>query len=358
LQNQRETFAVFRFFSFFTNPKYFVILFLKKFAVKNLDAYISELLFRHDMVVMPDFGAFIGRRKPAEVDKKRGLFLPPSKEISFNGLIRNNDGLLIHYIARKEGIPYNDAARFVQEQTAEWKNRLQRNHVLHLKDIGFFHIEDGKLNFTPYTHRNYLAEAYGLNLFFRQPAGKKHTARLIREVNTQEEMQIPASAPLSAGAALSAPDRVHRRPGAYEWMRHAAAAVIFLIFLWGGLQAGRNNTASANHSDMQHATYVLPHSLPTLSLTPPQQPVKNSVSAADSRTFYYIIIGAFKNKQNAVKLMERLRADGINASTPANPEKGLFYVAYETFTDAAKAEKKLPAVRKKYPDAWIWSRTF
>ena len=46
---------------------------------KDITVYIRELLFRHDCVIIPGFGAFIGNYFPSHIDRNEGLFYPPVK---------------------------------------------------------------------------------------------------------------------------------------------------------------------------------------------------------------------------------------------------------------------------------------
>jgi len=62
------------------------------FMAKDISAYIRELLFRHDCVIIPGFGAFIGNYFPSQVDRNDGLFYPPSRRITFNRHLTGNDG--------------------------------------------------------------------------------------------------------------------------------------------------------------------------------------------------------------------------------------------------------------------------
>ena len=39
---------------------------------KNISEYISELLYTHECVIIPEFGGFVGNRKSAELNKKTG----------------------------------------------------------------------------------------------------------------------------------------------------------------------------------------------------------------------------------------------------------------------------------------------
>ena len=61
--------------------------------------YISDLLYRYDCVIVPDFGGFVANRIGAQVNNFTHTFSPPTKQITFNGLLKHNDGLLANYIA-------------------------------------------------------------------------------------------------------------------------------------------------------------------------------------------------------------------------------------------------------------------
>ncbi len=65
----------------------------------DVTAFIRELLFGHDCVIVPGFGGFIGNYTPARIDKRTGTFYPPVKQISFNRNLNHNDGLLVGKIS-------------------------------------------------------------------------------------------------------------------------------------------------------------------------------------------------------------------------------------------------------------------
>ena len=78
-----------------------------------LPLHIEYLLTRHDCVIVPGLGAFIATEHEAYIDFERGVIRPRRREISFNSSVVTDDGLLSHSIARREGIPYEDARRLV-----------------------------------------------------------------------------------------------------------------------------------------------------------------------------------------------------------------------------------------------------
>ena len=78
--------------------------------------YIKELLYQHECVTVPNFGAFLTRSMNILIDTDSGLFLPPRKEVSFNSLLSNNDGVLAHYIAQKEKVSFEQALRRIEKE--------------------------------------------------------------------------------------------------------------------------------------------------------------------------------------------------------------------------------------------------
>ena len=90
----------------------------------QLTRFIQELLYQYECVTIPHFGAFLTRSFNAQVDPG-GFFYPPRKEVNFNQLLTANDGLLAHYIARKENVTYENALRTIEKEVSSWKKKLQ-----------------------------------------------------------------------------------------------------------------------------------------------------------------------------------------------------------------------------------------
>ena len=87
--------------------------------------YISDLLFLHDCVIIPDFGGFICNYKSAYIDENSGIICPPTKDILFNRNLIHNDGLLVNWIAAKENISYDRATK----QLMLFCEELKINHL-------------------------------------------------------------------------------------------------------------------------------------------------------------------------------------------------------------------------------------
>ncbi len=92
-----------------------------------IEKYIRNLLYEHDCVVIPDFGGFIAHYVSASVHPIRHTFVPPSKEIAFNEMLKLNDGVLISYVASGEGVSREEAANRVREFAEGVKNGIRHN---------------------------------------------------------------------------------------------------------------------------------------------------------------------------------------------------------------------------------------
>ena len=90
----------------------------------QLSRYIQELLYQYECVTIPQFGAFLTRSFRAKIDHK-GVFYPPRKEVNFNQLLFVNDGLLAHFIARRENMSYESSLRAIEKEVSSMKKRLQ-----------------------------------------------------------------------------------------------------------------------------------------------------------------------------------------------------------------------------------------
>ena len=124
----------------------------------QLQQYIKELLYRHECVTVPNFGAFLTRTISLLIQPKTGVFSPPTKEVSFNHLLKSNDGILAHYMAQKENISYEQALRKIEKEVIIWKQKLQTQHLTFVgigemrlnpqKKINFFGLQKFKFEFS------------------------------------------------------------------------------------------------------------------------------------------------------------------------------------------------------------------
>jgi len=130
-----------------------------------LEKYIKDLLYRYDCVIVPNFGAFIANQKSAKVEGNK--FLPPFKQITFNSLIQNNDGLLANHIAQTDKMPYETALNFIKFEVEEWIDKLLDEELI-LEGIGNFFLVNDVIQFEPDNSINFLTSSFGLSNFIHE----------------------------------------------------------------------------------------------------------------------------------------------------------------------------------------------
>ena len=131
---------------------------------KIIDTYISELLFLHDCVIIPEFGGFVGNNKSAVLNKNTNTVYPPSKEILFNKNLRTNDGLLINHISNSEVISNEKSKELVSDYVKNINEKLQKIKTFRIEKVGLLSTDiSGNILFLQDSFTNYNPNSFGLS---------------------------------------------------------------------------------------------------------------------------------------------------------------------------------------------------
>ena len=303
----------------------------------QLQQYIKELLYRHECVTVPNFGAFLTRTISLLIQPNTGVFSPPTKEVSFNHLLKSNDGILAHYMAQKENISYEQALRKIEKEVIVWKQKLQTQHLT-FAGIGEMRLDhQKKINFSPFGSINFDLNSFGLKSFIRKPifTPTPHTEEfkpftIMENENKDDLMFTPEE------------NENKRSP----IMRYAIIGVIGISLIgsiyYFGNQYIANEKAKATEmaqkkikSNVQKATFDL-GALSEMNLTLDANPevIENDPLA---QSYFSVIAGSYRSMENAEKKLAELQAEGFDAAfTEVNPE-GLHRVAFGRFTSKREA---------------------
>lgn len=306
--------------------------------------YISDLLYRYECVIVPDFGGFITNETSAKVNHFTHTFYPPKKQISFNSHLKNNDGLLANYIASVEKIPFSDAVLQINKEVQNW-NQLLSSESVEISKIGSLSLNnDKKIIFEPATAVNYLTSSFGLNSF---------SSAAIKRLEYKERVrQLETIAPV-----LPAEETTRRKTPLF--LRYAAtAAILFAVGSFGWNEYNKNQyqnqlLAEQQQQDdveqkIQQATFVIDNPLPAITLNVAKE-VKN----------YHIIAGAFREPQNADKKVKQLIKKGYDAQILGVNKWNLTQVSYGSFADKYDALKNLRVIKRTVAsDAWLLVQEF
>ncbi|GLB52854.1 hypothetical protein NBRC110019_18940 [Neptunitalea chrysea] len=310
----------------------------------KLENYISELLYRYECVTIPGFGAFLTSTKGAQVHTSTNAFYPPTKMISFNKQVINNDGLLANYIASVKKLSYDIALIKIETSVFEWQQTLNSNAILTLKNLGEFWLNnEGSLQFNPSQHVNYLTSSFGLSTFVSPEITRE---QLHKEVETIEK-KTPIT--LTPEARKTAP----------SYLKYAAVFVLGLSVA-GSIGYNYLNTQTENAivaeqdaqekvtQEIQNATFF--DELP-LELAPVQLTVTKKVTPLK----YHIVAGAFRDENNAHTRVAELKEQGYEHATILGQNKfGLWQVSLQGFEENREAERFLFKNRKAITGIWLF----
>lgn len=295
----------------------------------QLSKHISHLLYRHDCVAVPGFGAFLGEAVSARLSEADQMIYPPSKSISFNSQLQSNDGLLAQAVAQSEGIAYEEAVRAIHKEVVRWKAQLHQAETLLLDRIGTLALNaENNIVFTPSQSHNHLTASFGLAPI---PALK-----IDRSLPVQPKQTPVVMAPKTSDSLI----------------RYAAAAAVALAIGYAGvfsyndyaqdqLLAQEASLRAEAQTEVQEAVFDL-GDLPVLTI--------NNTSEN-----YHIIGGAFGVPTNAERYVQTLQSKGYTGAHQLSPNKrGLHPVSLGSFTDKPSAVAFLRQVqRDDIKDAWL-----
>ena len=129
----------------------------------RLDPFITDLLYDHDCVILPDFGGLVANYRSARLNVISHVIQPPSKHVGFNPSLKYNDGLLTNYISSALGITYKEAASQLSQTILEYRRLLDTDGRFSIERIGVFYRDRlGQVQFIPEEQENFLMASFGL----------------------------------------------------------------------------------------------------------------------------------------------------------------------------------------------------
>lgn len=313
----------------------------------KLDKNISDLLFRYDCVIVPDFGGFIANYKPAKINSRTNTFSPPSKQISFNSNLVVNDGLLANQIAQNFKVSYNEALDSIEKCVQAYRIDLNSGKRVVVDKIGVLYLDSNKkVLFEPLNTVNYLADAFGLEKFHFPLA------------QAEEEKVISIQ-----------PKKRFIHPG------RVAAAIIIPLFIagtWFAYQAGVGsqygnlqfsslgfNTPAAIYDVRkpvvisENNTETVDDAFVAIESKINEKPINNIVEVPKAENKWFVIGGCFSEKSNANKFFKKLKRKGYDAVAIEN-YKSLEAIAYGGFAEENEARKFLVTVHSRgNKSAWL-----
>jgi CCDC81-like prokaryotic HU domain 1/CCDC81-like prokaryotic HU domain 2/SPOR domain len=315
----------------------------------DITAFIRELLFGHDCVIVPGFGGFIGNYTPARIDKSTGTFYPPVKLISFNRNLNHNDGLLAGKISGTSSVSYGDARNLVEEFVTGIRKRLEKGEKVVFDNIGsFVNNHEGNIQFEPDRNVNYHLDSYGLEPFQCLPLeGYDVRKRIIRHVEKDPVKQASLRKILWRAAVII-----------------PLLSLIVVVSLKTDLLKTKVEATSMNplvKAEFESNKKAVDEGniVESTNVEEKTKPISDEsgipeiiVPASAETNAYFVITGSFKSEENAVSQVNMLKEEGFSPEI-VSANNGFYRVCAIRCNDLSTAVTKKDSISKKFPGTWV-----
>ncbi len=303
--------------------------------------HIEYLITRHDCVIVPGWGAFIAQYNSSYCDADGVNWHRPVREISFNPELVHNDGLLVNSVVSKEKCTFGVANDIVHDDVAMLCKQINEDRELAFGNIGFFKLINGKVQFKPYSSKEFgKYEFYGLRSFSMEPLALRDRKASVK--NNSWKFSISKN-----------------------YLKIAASILVLLalsLVLTTPISVKNDNQNYASFSSNFKLTggepFAVANEVKELAITMP--PIDNddiivkaypSMGKKRSGGDYYLIVCSVLSQAEADKFIS-CQSGNYDYEVLAKGSKYRVYVA------AGNSVKELISMKNEiaddYPDAWVY----
>ena len=346
----------------------------------KVDKHISELLYLHDCVIVPNLGGFVANYSSAKIHPTQHTFSPPYKNIVFNKNLITNDGLLANSIVIGEKKSYPVAMETIKHFVSTTKEQIKNGKKVKIDNVGTLHTDiERDIQFTS-ADTNFLPEAFGLPEF-QSPTVKRDSVgkRLGKEFKDRDTIPL------------------EKRKITIKRIAIAAVLLPFIFgMIWIPLKTDLLNdinysnlnpfaseeptevvstekskveivtTEKITNSEKVDNIPVIENETSDDSIAEEQILVDNTVKDVKVDTTsvavapviqpgnlkYHLVTGCFQIESNAINFVSDLNSQNIPASI-IGKRKGLFVVSCGDYSTRQEAIANLKPLKTHRPDAWL-----
>ena len=342
---------------------------------------ISDLLYVRDIVVVPGLGAFVKKPVSAEVNPVANYFATPSCQIEFDAKRREDNDLVISYMAEKNQIPEDEARRLLVMFVSDCFNSLKSGKKVMLNQIGTLSLDWAEdIVFQQESGVNYNADAFGLCDFTPTPIiQSKSKAEIKAEI---EQQQKDKNTPMTVDEqAVHEDDEEPRRHLGWFWI---LLALLLLACIGFGLyyfkivdfdlfkaQTEKPNeiepgevTCPSEVKTWETEVVVVPQTIDTIPETiesdtvtanneEPNVEVVQTPEPINPEAKIRIIAGCFAEQENAERMANTMKNNGHNEAF-VEKRGSKWFVAFGRYVTMEEADTALRDIRANGNNkAWI-----
>ena len=194
---------------------------------------IADLLFVRDTVVVPGLGAFVKKPTAAKVNPVANYFTTPNCLVEFDANLREDNDLVVNYMAEENDIPIEEARRLLAMFVSDCFNSLKQGKKVVLYRVGTLSYDwENNLVFEQDKSVNYNADAFGLCDFTPEPVLRsKSKAEIKAEI---EQQQKEKNTPVTVDEkAVHEHDSVDGQKPKHRWVWFVAGLVLVSGVVFG-----------------------------------------------------------------------------------------------------------------------------
>lgn len=365
------------------------------------------------MVIIPGFGAFVSEYKPAELNENSDEIKPPSSRLVFNSQIRNNDGLLVGYVAEALRCSHFEALQKIEKERDNILYQLDKGEKVELDELGVLsYNEKNELEFVAEEDKSISLESFGLETTSlkedetesseivgdvpaeenepvqEEPEGGEETMEEPKEeaeTTENKDEEETAAAPVAeepqttpeeepeeqeekapvVSEMAAKPREEKKKKRGWIWLLvillPLIAVSVFILMKDRGTHTPVSAPPQTVIEPAEEQPLVVADSTKQDTVQASEQdsliseemePEKPAVTETQGPK-YYLIGGSFKEKENAETFMETLRAKGLEPFDLGM--YGSYYIiglgTYNSEDEALEAKKEM---LDKNPDSGIW----
>jgi nucleoid DNA-binding protein len=305
-----------------------------------MEKNIIALLNKNLRVIIPDFGAFIIRQKQPRV-------------VVFNEFLRYNDGLLIDFIIKNEGIDREVAEQQVATFAEDNSKLLAAGKELVIQGLGTLKKDsNGKIVYSP----------SGENVPIHPEVPEKEELLTMEPAEEPKHIIREGPVTLIRETTASAENHPSRSFKAAAWILMILvinAGVIFL-FVYKGKKKPVAETKiqaalvsdSVLYDRLADSVMAAVHDTSIVYSEIPAASSSVQVAKSSHHARYFIVAGCFRDEINADSLVRTLKIKGYKAEKFGRIGN-LYAVSYASFDDKEQAMSGLRKIRETIPTAWM-----
>lgn len=333
----------------------------------NINKYIKELIIKNECIILSGFGGFETHYKPASIDNATGSIVPPSKQVVFRPDYTRDNGVLLNFVARKEGIGVDKTKEIIDDFIGDIVYKLDVIGTYILDGLGtFLKQPDGRVIFNPLEKENFLVDSFGLSEIsipdkdrpVKQPvAAEQQPQKTGKSRTTGILLLVAMIAVLLSGAIILASktdifSKVGRLITGSEMPDDKAQEKI--VF-------GRKKPQYSGDSIINNLGNKIDQSTEKEKalLYTEQKPEKSAraeiprIVHPGGRKQYFIVAGSYQTENLAVAFSEQLSHRGFKPVI-IRTDNGLYRVVLDTFEEITMALNGLENYKKQLnSEVWI-----